>query len=483
MKYALALCGVIVLGASTRLAAQQQIVNDAAAAMGGRDRILAEKTLVIEGEGTNGNLGQDMTPDATSQAFLVSGYTRAIDIATGRVRIEQTRTPNFTYFQGQAPQKQVLGIDGDVGYNVAPNGAATRIADAAMRDRRVEMYHHPLTIVRAALDPAAKLSNPRAAGGRSLVDIALANGVRVTLAVDTATKLPASVTSMTDNTVLGDVAIETTFADYQDVNGLKLPARLTTKTDKFVTTDLRLSKQTIDGDAGDLAAPSAAASAAPITGAPPVTVTVEEVAPGIWFLAGQSHHSVLVEFADHLTLIEAPQSDDRALAVIAKARALRPGKPLTQLVMTHHHFDHSGGVRAAISEGLTVVTHQGNAAFVQDIARRPHTIVPDALSKNPKAVTVVPVGDQLTLQDSSMTLNLYPIVGSGHTDTMLMAYFQKERVLVEADVFSPASAIQPYAANLQENIVKHKLQIDRIVPIHGTVVPYSALTQAVAGKK
>jgi hypothetical protein len=56
------------------------------------------------------------------------------------------------------------------------------------------------------------------------------------------------------------------------------------------------------------------------------------VAKGIWWLAGQSHHSVLVEFSDHLMLIEAPQNDTRTLAVIAKARELVPGKPLTQIV-------------------------------------------------------------------------------------------------------------------------------------------------------
>ncbi len=51
---------------------EQQIVNNAAEALGGRDRILAAKTLVLEGQGINGNLGQDMTPDATGQAFTVS---------------------------------------------------------------------------------------------------------------------------------------------------------------------------------------------------------------------------------------------------------------------------------------------------------------------------------------------------------------------------------------------------------------------------
>jgi glyoxylase-like metal-dependent hydrolase (beta-lactamase superfamily II) len=455
------------------------MINDAAAAMGGRDRILAVKTLVIEGTGVNGNLGQDMTPAATAQAFNLTGYKRAVDMAAGRARVEQTRTPNFTYFQGQAPQKQVLGLDGDVGYNVAPNGNATRVPNAVAKDRRAELYHHPLVIVRAALDPAAKLARPRTADNQSIVEVTTANGLAFTLAIDGTTKLPTRVVSMTDNPNLGDVSIETTFTDYQDVSGLKLPAHLTTKTDTVVTTDIRATKQTVDGEAGDLAAPAAAASAAPIAGPPPATVTVQELAKGVWFLAGQSHHSVLVEFADHLELIEAPQNDVRALAVIAKARELRPGKPLTHVVSTHHHFDHSGGIRAAVSEGLTVITQKGAEAFYRDMIGRSHTMVPDALAKNPKPLKIESVDEEMVVKDATMTINLYHIAGSAHADTLLMAYFPRERILVEADVYTPGGAIQPYAANLLENIKKHNLRVDRIVPIHGAIGAFSDLVKAV----
>jgi len=465
------------LGACAHPSPEQQVINDAAAALGGRDRIEAVKTLVIEGEGTNGNLGQDMRPEATTQSFKVTAYKRAVDLAGRRWRIEQTRTPNFAYFQGQAPQRQVMGVDAEVAYNIAPNGTATRAANTVASDRRTEMYHHPVTIVRAALDPQAKLANPRTFDNQRSIDITTADGVKLTLAVDAATKLPTRVVSMTDNPNLGDVAIETSFTDYQNVGGLQLPSQLITTTDKYQTAELRITKQTVDIDTGDLTAPAAAAAAAPITAPPPANVTAEKIANGIWLLAGQSHHSVLVEFADHLALIEAPQNDIRSLAVIAKARELRPDKPLTTVISTHHHFDHSGGIRAAVSEGLSIVTHKDNAAFYQEAVARSHTIAPDALARNPKPLKIEQVDDAREMKDAAMTLDLFHIVGSSHADTLLMAYFPRERLLVEADVYTPGAAVAPYATNLLDNIKKRNLKVDRIVPIHGTGAPFADLVK------
>lgn len=465
----------LALSACAQPTAEQQTINDAARAMGGRDRIVAAKTLVLEGGGMNGNLGQDLTPEATGEAFQLTGYRRAIDFAAHRARTEQTRTPNFTYFQGSAPQKQTLGIDGEVAYNVGADGTAARAANGVAKDRRAEFYHHPLALVQAALDPSSTLSNARTSAGERVVDVTTAYGGRLTLAIDAATKLPTRVVSMADNLNLGDVAVETAFADYQDAGGLKLPTRLTTKIDGYTTADIRVSTQTVGGAAGDLAAPTAAASAAPIAGPPPAVVTAEELAPGVWFLAGQSHHSVVVEFADHLTLIEAPQHDTRALAVIAKARSLRPDKPLTQVINTHHHFDHSGGVRAAIGEGLEVITHKGNAAFFQSAATRAHTIAPDALTRSGKALKLSAVDDQMELKDATRTMTIYALSGNGHSDTMLMAYLPKERLLVEADLYSPGTAAQPYAARLLDSVRMRQLRVDRIVPLHGAIAKFEDL--------
>ncbi len=91
----------------------------------------------------------------------------------------------------------------------------------------------------------------------------------------------------------------------------------------------------------------------------------------------------------------------------------------------------------------------------------------------------------MTLQDTTRTVNLYHIAGNPHADTLLMAYFPKERILVEADAFSPAgpaapaaAAGEPYAPNLLDNVRKRGLKVDRIVPIHGVIAPFSTLVKA-----
>jgi glyoxylase-like metal-dependent hydrolase (beta-lactamase superfamily II) len=278
------------------------------------------------------------------------------------------------------------------------------------------------------------------------------------------------------------VTKETTFADYGAAGNLQLPARITSSLDGLPMLTLQVKTNTVNGETGDLAAPADARSAAP---PPPPTVTAEELAPGVWYLAGQSHHSVLLEFGDHLTLVEAPQSDARTLAVIAKARELRPDKPLTHVINTHHHFDHSGGVRAAVSEGLAIITHERNRTFYTDIVARPHTLRPDALAKNAEPLKIEAVTSELALKDGMREAVVYPITDSAHADTLLMVYLPKERLLIEADVYSPPAPNAapppafPFAENLLQNIRSRNLQVERLVPIHGRVVPLGDLEAVV----
>ena len=452
---------------------EQQLIRDAAEALGGVERVRAAGVVVLEGTGKQWNLGQDMRPGLADQTFTVSAFQRVVDTGAPRMRTTLTRTPNFAYFQGPQAQTQVQGVDGDVAYTVGANGTPARASGAAAADRRAERLHHPLVLVALALQDGAGLSPVRVSGAERALDVTSPAGA-ITLVVG-ADARPVRIESPGTHINLGDVRLTTTFSDYAEaVGGLRLPTRFATKVDDFTTGEYQVTSRAGTESAEAPAAASSAAAPAP----PAVNVAVEELAPGAWFLAGQSHHSVVVAFAGRLVLIEAPQSEARSAAVMARARELRPGTPLTHLVMSHHHFDHSTGLRAAIASGLTVVTQAGNEALVKEMAARPFTRVPDALAKSPMPVTVEAVGDTKTITDGTRSLVLYHVAGNPHSDTMLMAYLPKERLLIEADAFSPGGTYHPYAANLLEHVDRLKLNVDRIVPLHGAVATMADLVAA-----
>ena len=471
---------VIVVAGCSPGTPEQQFVEDATEQLGGRGRIGAVKTLTIEGEGVNYNLGQDMKPEAATQEFTVTNYKRQIDIANGRQRVEQTRTPKFAFFQGPQPQTQVLALDGAVAFNVNAKGGATRLAAQAESDRIVDLYHHPLKLLRSTLDPKTTVANVRQVGGSRQADITTAAGPVVTLTIDAA-GTPQSASSKSYHPNLGDVILMTQFGAFDEVDGLRLPTQFTTKVDDFTTAEIRVTRQTVDTDVGDLTAPAAVAGARPAP--PPINVTAEPVGKGVWLMGGGSHHSALIEFSDHLMLVDAPQSEARVLAVIAKAKQTVPNKPLTQLVTTHHHFDHTAGIRAAIAEGTDVITHTGNKEWVERIASRPHTIQPDTLAKKPTRLVVETVDDQREIKDQTQTVQIYHVTGNPHSDTMLMVYVPRDRILIQVDAFGAGSAVYPYSANLLENIQKRKLRVDRIVPLHGPIVKMAELEKIVASLK
>src|SRR5205814_463600 len=111
-------------------------------------------------------------------------------------------------------------------------------------------------------------------------------------------------------------------------------------------------------------------------------VDVEKVADGVWFIGGGSHNSVAIEMQDHLILVETPLNDGRSVPVIEAVKKLVPGKPIRYVVNSHAHFDHSGGLRAAVAEGATVITQAQNKTYLERAFATANTIAPDALAKS-----------------------------------------------------------------------------------------------------
>ena len=494
MKRVLRLLSIVALATGSLSAAgEMQVINDSAAAMGGTAKLQSIRTITMEGGGMANNIGQARTPQGDdpvnpaepTSTFEVTGFKRTLDFANNRARQQWHRAPKFASPNPDATQN--AGLDGTVAYTIAANNQYSRQGDDIAKARRFELFlSHPVGILRAALDPAAKLTNLRRVGKNDAVDITTAAGDKVTLAIDHTTHLPASVSMASDQAYLGDITAETDFLDYQDANGVKLPTHFVTKLGNWKETDVTV-KNTVNGTTDELAAPATVKSAPPApAGQNLSTVNVEEVAKGIWFLTGASENSALVEFSDHTELVEAPLGEARAEALFAKAKELVPSKPLTRVIVTHAHFDHSGGIRRVIAEGLTIVTHQANRAFFEEMAKRPHTRVPDALAKNPKAPKFDLVTDAgKTEKDVMRTVQIIHFEDpTGHNAHMLMVYFPNEKVLFNADLFNWGGNFvrYPRAVALDEAIKKHNLDVQIHLPVHGkkgTKADFEAVLQAV----
>jgi len=223
--------------------------------------------------------------------------------------------------------------------------------------------------------------------------------------------------------------------------------------------------------------------------APGVKIQAEKIGDGIWFLNYGSPQSLLVEFKDYLVIIEGPTGDDRSMATIAEAKRMFPNKPIKYLVNTHHHFDHSGGIRTYAAEGISIITHESHKRFFeQEIFKNPHTLNPDRLAKTPRPPMIETVKDKRVLTDGAMTLELHLVKGNLHAEGVLMAYVPKEKLLIQADMFTPRPGVpplpapSPYTTNFVENVERLKLDVQRVAHVHGGVDSWNEVLKA-AGRK
>lgn len=477
----LVVSSVLLVGCGGASTPELQLIEEAAEAMGGLRAVRDTTALTLEGEGRVYRLGQNTSPRADLPYYEIENYQLRLDFENGRWQEREDRTSTFLTGSPLYGARQVRGLDGDVAYD-EEGGDTTRSPDRVAAERRLTMYHNPVGIVRLALDETSTVSNLREEDGYRILDIAASNGTQFTLRLNAETHLPRSVTSATYHPNLGDVALETSFGDYAQTAGLAgfqsqlfLPRSYRTELDRFTIAEY-VVRTDPHVDVGDLTAPAGLTM-------PPdeVIVEVAELAEGVWQIGGQSHHSALVEFDEYLLLVEAPQSEARTLAVIARARELRPDKPLRYVLNTHHHFDHSAGIRAAVSEGLTVITHEVNRSFFEELVARRHSLEQDALARNPQPLTleVVTGDDAFELSGGARTVQIFRIVDDPHSEGSVMAYLPAERILIQVDAFSPAAREAPFAQALLNNIEERGLRVDTIVPLHGAVSPFEELESAV----
>jgi len=112
-------------GACSSPPPERTLIDVAATALGGADRIRSLKAIALTGSGSAPNAGQNRMPDDELPVWKVTEFTRTIDLANSRTRVRQLREAQFQ-FAGATVQRTVQGLDGDVAYNATPDGTMTR---------------------------------------------------------------------------------------------------------------------------------------------------------------------------------------------------------------------------------------------------------------------------------------------------------------------------------------------------------------------
>src|SRR5262252_10213527 len=162
------------------------IIDQAAEALGGSERVRAVKNITLIGYGQyayqfgGGNITG--SPDAPQKYIAANDLRRVYDLEHGRFQQLERRNMLFPFLaafgHNFAPNNLVL--DGDIAFDINEN-RATRVARSSetallldgVHMRRMWMMNNPVVLVRRATDAGTKLSAPRTEGSDTVIDMTL----------------------------------------------------------------------------------------------------------------------------------------------------------------------------------------------------------------------------------------------------------------------------------------------------------------------
>jgi glyoxylase-like metal-dependent hydrolase (beta-lactamase superfamily II) len=443
-------------------------------------------SIQFAGTGRWYQFGQAPNPTLPWPQFDVSSYTATVDYAVPAARVQMTRLQTVEPDRVRpAPveQRPDQYVSGTTAWNLAaPAGAAAgappaaQPQPAAVEERLMEIWTTPHGFLKAAVANSA--TSQQSEGGS---EVSFSIGKNRYVGTINEQNEVAAVRTWIDNPVLGDTEVQFTYSDYKDFSGVRFPSRIVRVQGGHPVLDITVSSVTAN--------PGLNASLPTAAPAPPVNVTVEKLANGVYYLKGGTHHSVAIDQKDHIVVVEGPQNEERSLAVIAKVKETIPNKPIRYLINTHAHFDHSGGVRTYVDEGATIVTHEMNKPYYEKAWAAPHTLNPDRLAQSKKMAMFETFTDKHVLTDGSRSIEIHQITGGGHNDAFAMVYLPTEKVLIEGDAYTPAAADappppapNPFSVNLYDNIQRLKLDVRQIAALHGPRLTTMADLRAAIGQ-
>jgi glyoxylase-like metal-dependent hydrolase (beta-lactamase superfamily II) len=441
----------------------KQVIDAASRAMG----VVGLNSITYAGAAAAGNFGQSRTISFGLASTSIKNYVRTIDFTQPALRAIGDTQPPAAVRGGPLP----------------PMGKYNQIINAATPawPQQMEIWVTPWGFLKGAAANNATLKTTKINGVQYKVLTwspaqKAPSGLpyKVSGYID-ADNLVEHVETWAEHPIIGDLHWEFFYKNYQSFDGLMVPARIDQRA---------IGMQTFVATIGAaLANPPdlARRMEGPPPPAPPPALppaASEKLADGVYRITG-GYVSLAVEFKDYVVVLEGGQSEARGLAVIAETKKLFPAKKIKYVVCTHPHFDHSAGLPPFIAEGATILVDDNAKFFTEASFGTPRTLAGDVMAKSKRKPKVEGVIEQMEIKDENHSLMLYHVDKLEHSDSMLIAYLPKEKILFTADFNAPqpGQPVSPSIAVLLANLDRLAIDFERHVTVHAPN-PDRVLTKA-----
>ena len=503
-----ALC--VAVGQAQPAAAQApaDLVKQAVDALGGADALRALKTNVAKGTAKHWEPGQSYSVNGEARFLGDSNFTLTADVANGIVRVDWDR--DMKYLVEKTKYSEITTPT--YGAVLDDKGEAKPMSGIRLTATLRELRRgSPALLLQALASPqnVAAIEDQKLGDQTYPAAVVTMGAFKYTVLFDRTTKLPAAVRTRDEDNIWGDQNYDMVLSDWTTVAGVKMPKTRSYRLGNIEVQRLSYTEFTPNATItpATFAVPDAVKAAAkpPATGnvpyqwvlrriflnritdsdaiyfAPGGSFKLVELAPNVQHVQGGGANNLIVNMKDGLVVVDAPVDEGESLEVIKLAKAKYPGKSIKTLVLTHHHMDHTGGMRAFAAEGATVVVPTPDKAYFEEVIKRAHTIEPDAQQKAMKPANVQEVKDTLSLKDDTVEINLYNIPNP-HVEGFLLVHVVKENVLFVTDLVSPRGQIgrNPGTVAVGDALRKYNITNATIAGGHGATAKQADIGPALA---
>jgi glyoxylase-like metal-dependent hydrolase (beta-lactamase superfamily II) len=319
-----------------------------------------------------------------------------------------------------------------------------------------------------------------------VIDYVANDGARLALYIDEETGLLSKFETLITDRFSGDSVLETRFPGQRKVGNSIVPTRRITAVNGEITNDFGFADVAfnIDLRPETFKVPDGM-RAVTFPAAAPVTKHADK----IYTTSAGGYNVLFVDLNDYVFVMEAPGNDRVSLQAIEQIKKTIPGKPIKYVAVTHHHDDHSGGIRTYMAEGATLIITPGEQEFFKKVSTASFKAEPDTLTRNPREPKFEPVQNgKRVLTDGTTTVEIYDIGNGPHAEGMLVAYFPEQKLIYQGDLLNrPPNGDYPIANDTSVHFLNwidsKKLAVEVTIPVHGTPTTIAEFRKAVAEVK